>query len=109
MTVGESIISRSLYPIASDFVEVACIDRDLDKDAEYTKEIGISQSYELALADTLMFIHDSPNLKEQDSSITNFESILESLMKRANDIYSKYDDDKFTGIRTGYVGENWND
>lgn len=109
MTIGESLIKRSLYPIASNFVEVACIDRELDSSADYTKEIGISRSYELALADTLMFIHDSPNIREQDSSITNLESVLQDLNNRANGIYSKYSDDKFSGVITGYVGENWND
>ena len=109
MTILEALTNKSPYPISTGFVESVGIDRDLTVTDEYSKVIGISQSYELATADILIYLHDAPNLVEQEVGINNAADIKKELLNRANKIYSKYDDPKYSGSGTfGFIGDDWN-
>jgi hypothetical protein len=108
MTIAESLMSLNPYPIPNSTVEKICTDRGLDKDTTYTKTIGESQDYELATADIYLFLFDSPNLIEQAVGITQLAEVKKQLLKRANQIYSKYEDSKFRGKKFGFIGENYN-
>lgn len=108
MTILETLTYKSQYPIASGFVETACIDRGLDSTEDYTKDIGESESYQLAYADCLYYLATGYNIKEQDSSVDLDEESREKLISIANQIYFKYSDAKFDGDFYGYVGESFN-
>jgi hypothetical protein len=109
MTIAEALSSSNIYPIPVLAIEKICLDRDLIPSTTYTKVIGISQSFELAIADVLMYLHDSPSIVEQEMGINNAISIKREMMDRANKIYGKYDDSKYCGGGViGFIGENWN-
>lgn len=104
MTISESLISLSNYPIPVNTIEKICVNRSLDCAADYS---GTSQSYELAEADVYMFLYASPDLKEQEVSFSQDDRYR--FLNIANSIYGKYDDPKYSGSgKIGYIGENWN-
>ena len=104
MTISESLISLSNYPIPNSTVEKICVIRGLDRTAEFTDS---SQDYELAEADVYIFLHASPDLKEQEISFSQDDR--DRFLILANYIYGKYDDPKFSGVKYGFVGDEWND
>lgn len=108
MTISEALISLNSYPIPANSIGKILIDRALEGDTEYTVVISTSQAFALASADTFMWLHDAPSIVEQEVGINQAIAIKEDLMDRANQIYGKYGDDKFTGKTYGFVGENYN-
>jgi len=103
MTIYQALTSVTNYPVPALFIERVGIDRGLNITEDYT---GLNQSIELAIADVYLYLYTSPDLKEQEVSIT--QSDRDNYLKLANQIYGKYDDPKFTGIRYGYIGESFN-
>lgn len=108
MTLQESLIYISVYPIPVGAIEKTCIDRDLVSTDTYTKEIGNSENYQLASADLYMFLHNSPDLKEQTISLNHLADVKSQLLQQAQAIYGKYNDTKFTGRTYGFKGEDLN-
>lgn len=109
MTITESLISLNTFPVPANAIEKICVDRELTGTDTYTKATGETQNYELAMADTYLWLYDSPNIAEQQVSISQLAEVKSTLLKRANQIYAKYEDPKFRGAKFGYVGENFND
>jgi hypothetical protein len=64
------------------------------------------QSYNLAIADVLVWLYNAPNLGEQQISISLQER--RNLLERANKIYGLYEDEEATGGVCGFVGESFN-
>jgi len=110
MTISESLISLNSFPIPTSFISKVGIDRDLIVSEEYTYIISNFKNYQLAIADVYMWIHDSPNLSEQDVSISSIAVIKQDLMNKANAIYKKYNDAKYSGsgIIYGFIGDTFN-
>jgi hypothetical protein len=106
MTIAESLFSLNSYPIPVNTVEKFCIDRELTSTDEYTKTIGDSEEYQLAMADVFLYLYTAPDLKEQQISINQADR--NNYLNRANKIYGFYDDPKFSGIIYGLIGENFN-
>lgn len=104
MTISESLISLSNYPIPDSTIVKICVIRGLDSTVDFTET---SQDYELAEADVYIFLHASPNLSEQEISFSQDDR--NRFLSLANDIYGKYDDPKFNGGKYGFVGQEWND
>ena len=104
MTVSESLLSLSNYPIPENTIEKICINRGLDCASDYD---GTSQTYELAEADVYMFLYASPDVSEQEVSFSQDDR--DRFLNLANTIYGIYDDPKYSGKgKFGYIGENWN-
>ncbi len=103
MTILEAIKSSTVYPVPVVNIEKMCIDRGLDKDMEYTQEIGSSQSYRLATADLYLFLYASNSITEQEVKISVNEK--DRYKDLANAIYGEYDDPKYTGLTYGFIGE----
>ncbi len=108
MTISEALVSLNSFPIPDNSIEKILIDRELTGSTEYTVTISTSQAFRLASADTFMWLHDSPNLVEQEVGINQAVSIKQDLMEKANLIYGEFDDPKFTGKTFGFVGEDYN-
>lgn len=104
MTISESLLSLSNYPIPINTIEKICINRGLVYTAEY---LATSQSYELAEADVYIFLYTSPDLSEQEVSFSQDDR--DRFLSIANTIYGKYDDPKYSGKgKFGFIGDNWN-
>lgn len=108
MTISESLLSLNAFPIPSLFIEKVGIDRGLDTTLDYDISTSISQAYELATADVFVWLSAQPTLKEQEVSIAQDGDIKKNLLSRANAIYAKYNDSKFSGFNYGFIGEAFN-
>ena len=108
MTVNESLILINSYPIPGAQIEKFCVLRELEQTDEFTKVIGDSQAYELATADTFMWLSFHPSIVEQEVGINNAQAIKGAMRAQANKIYAKYDDPAYSGFDYGMIGENWN-
>lgn len=103
MTISESLLSLSLYPISNNTIEKICINRGLNSGDVYSES---TESYELAEADVYLFLHTSPDIKEQEVSFSQDDR--DRFLNIANNIYSKYNDSKYTGKgKFGYKGESF--
>ena len=104
MTISESLLSLSVYPIPANTIEKICVNRSLTSSDTYA---GTSQNYELAEADVYMFLYTSPDISEQEVSFS--QSDRERFLNMANVIYGTYSDSKYSGKGVfGYKGDNWN-
>ena len=108
MTISEALLSINPFPIQDTTIERICIDRELDKDEDYTAIIGVSEAYELATADTYMYLAFQPSIVEQEVGINQAIAVKKRFFDLANAIYGRLDDDKFNGTDYGFVGEDYN-
>jgi len=108
MTILEAIQSINTYPIPVNAILLFCADRGLVSSDTYTQAIGQSKEYRLAYADSLMWLHDSPSIVEQEVGLNNAIAIKQDMAERANQIYGGYSDAKYNGKSFGFIGENWN-
>lgn len=108
MTIFEALNTLNSYPIPATSINVILLDRDLVGATEYTKVIGLTQNYKLAIADLYFWLHGSPSIVEQQVGINQAVNIKENFLSIANKIYAEFEDPKFSGKLLGYKGENWN-
>lgn len=108
MTIFEALKSLNTFPIQDNAIERICVNRGLISTELYDSAVAISQSFELAIADILMYLHDAPSIVEQEVGVNNAISIKREMMEAANKIYVKYNDSKLLGNVYGFIGENWN-
>jgi hypothetical protein len=106
MTIAESLATLSAYPISASFIESTCLKRGLTSTETMIKGTFDLQSYNLAVADILVWLYNAPNLGEQQISISLQER--SNLLARANKIYGIYEDGEGTGGVCGFVGESFN-
>ena len=107
MTTKEALLSETNYPIQGNVIERIGVQRDLDTSLEFSIDISVSVNYNLALADTYMYIARSfDNLKDQDVSLSKVDR--NNLLREANLLYSKYDPTFVPPFVIGYVGEEYN-
>lgn len=67
MTIGEALKNKLGYPVSTGAIEVVCIDNGLSMEANYT---GKSKEFDLALAELLLVVLNSPNVSEGGYSIS---------------------------------------
>ena len=108
MTIAEALLSITVYPIPENTVELACIDREIDKDGIYDKATGESREYRLATADIYLFLSGQNSITEQEVSFSQVQAIKKNFLAIANSIYFEFDDPKFSGRRYGFIGEAYN-
>lgn len=89
MDVRTALKSKVSFPISDDRVGVIAEDRDLALDAVYTKAIGRTPGFRLAMADMITCIVTAPNVTEGGVSISYTDR--KSLISLANRIYAKYE------------------
>lgn len=105
MTILESL--ACMTPINIDtIIERICIERELDPEADYDLTYKDNTFYILALADLYYQLYLMPDMREQDITITLPER--QYYFKRAQELYSKYEEDSFTGETWGYIGNKFN-
>jgi hypothetical protein len=106
MTIAESLAALNAYPIQANFIESTCLKRELVSSETMVKGTFALRSYNLAIADVLVWLYNAPNLGEQQISISLQER--RNLIERANKIYVQYEDAEATGGVCGFVGESFN-
>lgn len=107
MTIAESLATLSAYPILSSFIESTCLKRGLTSTETMVQGTFALQSYNLAIADILVWLHDAPNLGEQQISISLQERA--NFLNRANWLYVLHGEEQSAGGGVcGFVGEGFN-
>lgn len=108
MTVLESLLAISAYPIPLRTAEAVTLKRGLDMSA--TIEFGdfSDPAYRLATADLMMWLFNAPNVSQGGQSYSLTDAQRAEFRRKARAIYDELgdEDDKNNGIRYGYKGEN---
>lgn len=108
MTISQALISLNSFPIPALLIEKVGIERGLTVSEDYTLAIGESQSFKLATADVYFWLSTHADFSEQEVRFSQQEAIKKQFAKMANDIYLEFDDPKYSGVKYGYVGDEWN-
>ena len=85
MTNIEALTASVGYPFTKQEVELACINRGIAPDAEYS---GPPRSFDLAKADLYRVAHNKPNISEGGFSVSQSEK--QSFLKLRKSIFRKY-------------------
>lgn len=88
MTILEAFKSRVKYPLDDNLLSSILIDRGVEEDDTYTKEVGISKEYQLCRADLLIAQIDTPQVQDNGTSINPTDK--SNFITLANSIYEKY-------------------
>lgn len=88
-TIRQALIDDVLYVLPEGIVDNKMMMRDLDGDAEISKDVMLSKSYQGCLADLLMVVVEQAiNYSEADKSINvPTQAQLDILKSRINKIY----------------------
>lgn len=108
MTILEALQSINTFPVDELYLQKVCLDRVLTYFDAYTKVIGESEAFQLAMADTWFWLAHHPSIVEQEVGINNAQAIKENMLNKANQIYKEYDDPNYSGKTYGFVGESFN-
>lgn len=108
MNVFDSLLAISAYPIPQRTIEAAALKRGLDTEAEMLYDMYREAQYRLATADLMMWLYYAPNVSQGGQSYNLTDAQREDFRRRARAIYDELgdEDDKNSGIRYGYKGEN---
>ncbi len=89
MDVRTALESKVSFPVSKKTLGVIAEDRGLTLDDEYTKALGKTPDFRLAMADMIAHIITAPNVSEGGVSISYTDR--KSLISIANRIYSRYE------------------
>ena len=108
MTILDSLLAISAYPIPMRTVEAVATKRGLDTAAEVQYATFASASYRLASADLMMWLYYAPNVSQGGQSYSLTDAQRADFRRRARAIYDELGDEEGqgSGIRYGYKGEN---
>jgi hypothetical protein len=105
MTIAQALATISTYPIPALTIEVTGLERGLTVSATADGAVLLSKEYKLAKADLYLYLYGAPDLKEQDSAVTQADRAV--YLRLANAIYAEYGDAKLSSRKVGFVGENF--
>lgn len=89
-TVIQALIDKILYPISYGYVETVIIDRGLEPDTVYTKEVKESISFKGAWADCLVSLLQAVNFSEADKSVGALtDAQRKAVLTQANKLYKE--------------------
>lgn len=108
MTILESLLAISAYPIPQRTIETVALKRGLDTAAEPTYDIYRDAQYRLATADLMMWLYYAPNVSQGGQSYSLTDAQRAEFRRRAQAIYGELGDEEGanSGIKYGYKGEN---
>ena len=87
LSILEALKAEVEYPLNLSFFQKVAVDRGLDLEGSYTKEVGSSSSYKGAVADCLIQV--TTGLDRSEDSVSLSVKDLGSVRKRANDLYAE--------------------
>lgn len=86
MTICESIISRTIYPVGISVIERICIEEGINKDDEYTTDTLKDKSYRNAVSKYYRHLSLLPSsVSENGSSISISEDERKAFASLANE------------------------
>lgn len=108
MTVSESLLAVSAYPIPMRTIEAYAMKRGLSPESEMLSSMFSDPSYRLATADLMMWLFYAPTVSQGGQSYSLTDAQRAEFRRRAQAIYGELGDgdDLNNGIRYGYKGQN---
>lgn len=89
MDVRTALKNTVSFPLSAGQVEVIAVERGLDLDAQFTRQMGLSMVFQLAKADMIRCIVTAPNVTEGGVSISVADR--KTLIGIANGIYARFE------------------
>lgn len=107
MTVRESLLAISAYPIPMRTIEATALKRTVDLDGDADKSTVASSAYRLALADLYVWLFFAPNVGQGGQSYSFTDAQRDWWKKQAMAIYEELEDDALSALKTtyGYMGD----
>lgn len=107
MTIRESLLAVSAYPVPMFTIEAISQKREIALDDEFDSVISTSKEYRLALADLYKWLYFAPNVSQGGQSYSFSADQRDLWKKQALDIYDELGDDSDkSGLKSkyGYMG-----
>lgn len=106
MTVLESLLGISAYPIPLRTIEAVALKRAVCLDDEATTEAVNGKDYRLAMADLFVWLYFAPNVGQGGQSYSFTDSQRDWWKRQAMGIYDEYDDEGLSALKStyGYMG-----
>ena len=108
MTILDSLLAISAYPIPVRTVEACALKRGLVTDTTAVYGDFSAPNYRLATADLMMWLYYAPTVSQGGQSYSLTDAQRAEFRRRAMAIYDELgsDEDKNNGIRYGYKGQD---
>lgn len=108
MTILDSLLAISAYPIPLRTIEAYCSKRGLEMEDDADTDTFKTREYRLASADLMLWLYFAPTVSQGGQSYSLTDAQRAEFRRRAMAIYDELgdEDDKNNGIRYGYKGQN---
>ena len=104
-TILEALQSLTAYPVPTAILQVFAAGRGVDFTKEITSDTLHSTGFNLAKADTLMWLASAPNVSQGGQSYSFTDEQRERFLKQAQALVDEYGDGAVVaGVRYGYKG-----
>lgn len=90
MTLLDSLLALSPYPLDPEAVRLKAWGRGLDPDAPFCPDEAGGRDYLLARADVLMLLAFAPNVTQEGVSYDILYSVRQQMQAEADKIYRRY-------------------
>ena len=106
MTVYESLLAVSAYPIPERVIQATALKRAVSLDGTADEATLKSNSYRLATADLYVWLYFAPNVSQGGQSYSFTDEQRKLWLKQAMAIYEELEDDALNALGTqyGYMG-----
>ncbi len=106
MTIRESLLAVSAYPIPMRTIEATATRRGVDLDGYADSDYMASAPYRLAVADLYVWLFFAPNVEQGGQAYSFTTAQREWWKKQAMAIYGELDEDALSALTTryGYMG-----
>ena len=106
MTVLESLLAVSPYPIPQRTIEATALKRAVGLGDTATTELLASDAYRLCVADLYVWLYFAPNVGQGGQSYSFTDSQRDWWKKQALAVYEELDETALAALKTtyGYMG-----
>lgn len=108
MTILDSLLAVSAYPIPQRTVEAYATKRGLEITDDMDESLYADRGYRLATADLMLWLYFAPSVSQGGQSYSLTDAQRAEFRRRALKIYDELGDEDGmnNGIRYGYKGED---
>lgn len=103
MTVLQSLLSVTVYPLPLRTLEEAAARRGIDLAEDASKDVLTSAAYNLAVADVLVWLVTAPDVSQGGQSYSFTDEQRAQMLSRARALLAKYAPDTDAATSTGVV------
>ena len=106
MTIEQSLLTLSQYPVPTEYIAAIAMDLDLSVKDELTYEIATSNDYKIAKARVYQFLSCAPNITESGFSVS-LDANAKDLFRRLGQALLSEVGVADSSVSYGYQGEDF--